>query len=110
MELICIDETDWVKDDYRSFAAFDLEIEHFEKVLGKKAYEYEEDGLGPAKAFMCKFGQSQVYIRWLEFTDLRYKTTIELLYPFVGAQQLLDSLISQLQIKSKNLTWKYSDT
>ena len=110
MEVSCIDENHWTRGDYRDFAAINLDIDHFEKVLDEKAFEYYEDGLGPAKALMCKYGHKQFYIRWLEFSDSQHKTTISVLYPFDEADELLSELILQLNITNECITWKYGET
>ncbi len=110
MCISCLDEKDWVKADYRSFASFALDIEYFERKLKKEAVEYVEEGWGPAKALMCKFNQKQFYIMCLEHAEPEYKTIIDFSYPFTGSNSFLKSIMEELNIKNESLTWKNNET
>ena len=110
MNIHCISEDVWVKGDLRPYASFNLEIEYFERVLKKKAIKYIEDGLGPAKAFMCLCGENQFYIRWLEYADFKYKSTIDFMFPFSKPEELLQEIMVNLEVNNENLTWKYNET
>ena len=105
MAIKVIGEDEWIKGDYRGYATFDLEIEFFEEKLREKSVSYVEDGWGPAKAIMCKYGETQFYLMWLEYTEMKYKTTIEFLYPFNGAEKLLKDIVSELHVPKDNITW-----
>ncbi len=101
----CIDEEAWIKGDYRAYASFDLGIEHFEHILDREAFEYVE-GWGPAKGLMCKAGETQFFIMWLEYAEAPYRTTFDFLFPFKDTDNLLKRLIQELNIKEENLSWQ----
>ena len=105
MAITVIGEDEWIKGEYRGYATFDLEIDFFEEKLQEISVSYVEDGWGPAKALICKLGEKQFYLMWLEYAEIKYRTTIEFLYPFTNAEKFLNEIVAELEVPKGNITW-----